>query len=53
MRFDDTLYHLLGEGLEGIGATAELMPSTSTYGHRSTDSQRLPGLLVDGMALTL
>jgi predicted Zn-dependent protease len=53
MRFDETIFHLLGEGLVAIGAEATLLPSTSTYERRATTSARLPGVLVEGMRFTL
>lgn len=53
MRFDDTLYGLLGDRLERLGQEQVLLPSTSTYGSRSTDSVRTPGVLVAGLELTL
>jgi predicted Zn-dependent protease len=53
MRFDDSLYHLLGDRLEAITHERELMLSADTYGGRSTASCLLPGILVDGIELTL
>lgn len=53
MRFDETIFHLLGEGLIAIGADAAMLPGTSTYERRSTTSSRLPGVLVEGMRFTL
>lgn len=53
MRFDESIYHLLGTGLEGLTDTLALLPSASTYERRSTSSQRLPGALVDGVSFTL
>jgi len=53
MRFDDSLYRLLGERLEGIARERELIVSADTYGGRSTASALLPGLLVSGMELAL
>lgn len=53
MRFDDSVYELLGSKLEAVGETVAMLPSTSTYGGRSTTSQRLPGLLVRDLAFTL
>ncbi len=53
MRFDDTVYHLLGDGLLGLSDAAELLPSASTYGARSTASQRVPGALIQDVAFTL
>ncbi|MBK5969895.1 MULTISPECIES: metallopeptidase TldD-related protein [Thiorhodovibrio] len=53
MRFDDSLYRLLGERLVAIGAEAQLLLSAQTYGGRSLESARLPGLLVAGMDFAL
>lgn len=53
MRFDETVYRVLGENLLGLTADREFMPSTSTYGGRSTGSSRLPGLLVKDFEFTL
>ena len=52
MRFDDSLYHLLGDRLEGITRERELILSAETYGGRSTASNLLPGVLVGGIELT-
>lgn len=53
MRFDDSLYHLLGDRLEGLTAERELVISPQTYGGRGTDSHLVPGLLVSGVELAL
>jgi predicted Zn-dependent protease len=53
MRFDESLYDLLGDRLVGLSAERELILDASTYGGRSRRSFRLPGALVDGLALTL
>ncbi|MFV3404622.1 TldD/PmbA family protein [Pseudomonas sp. NY15463] len=53
MRFDDSLYHLLGNQLEALTCEREMILSTSTYGQRSTGSSHLPGALVKGLTLTL
>ena len=53
MRFDDTPYNLLGEGLVDLTREREFIPSSSTYGGRSTASARVPGALVEGMQFTL
>ena len=53
LRFDDTAYHLLGDRLEGLTDTAEVLLDTATYGERSTDSARLPGALVGAMRFVL
>ncbi|WP_060515833.1 TldD/PmbA family protein [Pseudomonas sp. NBRC 111132] len=53
MRFDDSLYILLGSQLEDLTREREMILSTSTYGQRSTGSSHLPGALVKGLTLTL
>lgn len=53
MRFDDTIYHLLGDGLVGLGREAVLLPDAGSYERRSTASTRAPAALVEGLALTL
>lgn len=53
LRFDDTLFRLLGEHLVDLTDVAEVQLDTSSYGARSTGSARLPGLLVDEMRFTL
>jgi len=53
MRFDDSLYRMLGTNLLAVSAERELLLDPGTYGERSTGSARLPGVLVDGMRFTL
>lgn len=53
MRFDVSLYHLLGDGLLGLTRERELLGDTSTYEQRSTASALLPGALVADFPLTL
>jgi predicted Zn-dependent protease len=53
MRFDDSLYNLLGDRLEGLTRERELILSAETYGGRSTASSLLPGILVSGIELAL
>ncbi|MDZ5604217.1 TldD/PmbA family protein [Pseudomonas sp. RP23018S] len=53
MRFDDTLYSLLGSQLEALTEEREMILSTSTYSERSTGSNHLPGALVKALTLTL
>jgi predicted Zn-dependent protease len=53
MRFDDTVYRMLGDGLVGLTEDRELIMDPSTYGGRSTSSSRLPGALVDDFVFTL
>ncbi len=53
MRFDDTLYRMLGTALEGLGSQAELRVDAGTWRRRSNRSLRLPGALLSSLALTL
>ena len=53
MRFDETVYRLLGENLIALTAEREFILDPGSYFHRSTDSARLPGALVDDFTLTL
>ncbi len=53
MRFDESLYRMLGTNLVGITAERDYMLDPNTYHARSTGSSRLPGLLVEDFTLTL
>ena len=53
MRFDETLYRMLGDCLVDLTREPELLIDPSTYGARSTRSARLPGALVDDFSFTL
>jgi predicted Zn-dependent protease len=53
MRFDDTVFRLLGEELIGLTAEQELLVSSDTYHQRNVASMRLPGAVVREMAFTL
>ena len=53
MRFDDSLYRMLGSKLVDLSATPELMLSSESYGSRHLVSSTLPGALVSEMAFTL
>ena len=53
MRFDETVYRLLGENLVALTAEREFILDPGSYFQRSTDSARLPGALVDDFTLTL
>lgn len=53
MRFDDSLYELLGSQLEGLTRERELSLSTRTYGERHNGSTLLPGALLKRLTLTL
>ena len=53
LRFDDTLYRMLGSNLEALTAETELLLDADTYGERGLRSVRLPGALVSEMSFTL
>lgn len=53
MRFDDSVYSLLGSQLEALTEQRELLLSASTYGQRQTASMHLPGALISRLTLTL
>ena len=53
MRFDDSIYRLLGENLVGLTTERELIVSSDSYRERSVGSMRLPGAVIGDMAFTL
>jgi len=53
MRFDDSLFRLLGENLVGLTAERELLVDANSYRSRNVGSMRLPGAVVSEMAFTL
>jgi len=53
MRFDDSLYRMLGDNLAALTAERDLLLSTDTYDARSTRSMRLPGAVIDDLRMTL
>lgn len=53
MRFDDSVFSLLGGALEALTTERELILSTSTYSQRDTSSNLLPGALISKLTLTL
>ncbi|MFL6565395.1 MAG: TldD/PmbA family protein [Burkholderiales bacterium] len=53
MRFDDSIYRMLGENLIELTRERELLPDVSTYGERSTSSSHLPGALISSLKFTL
>ena len=53
MRFDDSIYRILGESLLDLTRSRELLLDPSTYDARSTASARLPGALLRGLRFTL
>jgi len=53
LRFDDTVYRLLGSNLEALTTETELLLDAGTYQSRKLTSLNLPGALVGEMAFTL
>jgi predicted Zn-dependent protease len=53
LRFDDSVYRMLGPKLEALTAETELLLESSTYGERVLRSSKLPGALVSEMEFTL
>jgi predicted Zn-dependent protease len=53
MRFDDSVYRVLGASLVDFTRERELLLDPSTYGERSTSSSRLPGALLQSLRFTL
>ena len=47
MRFDDSIFSMLGDNLIGLTKQRELLIDSGTYEERSTSSSRLPGALID------
>ena len=53
MRFDDSVYNMLGENLVGLTTNRELLIDSGTYEERSTSSARLPGAIINNFKMTL
>jgi predicted Zn-dependent protease len=53
MRFDETIYRVLGENLLGLTRERDMILDSGTYGGRATSSARMPGALVNDFTLTL
>ena len=53
MRFDETLYRVLGENLVALTAEREMILDPGTYFERSTESGRVPGAIVEDFTFTL
>jgi len=53
MRFDDSVYRLLGDHLVGLTSERELIVNSDSYRARNVASMRLPGAVVSEMAFTL
>jgi predicted Zn-dependent protease len=53
MRFDDSLFRMLGTELEALTTQTEWMLNNATYGGRSVQTSRVPGALLRELRLTL
>ncbi len=53
MRFDDSIYRMLGDKFIDLTKESRLIMDTETYGRRSTACSRLPGVLFEDFNLTL
>jgi predicted Zn-dependent protease len=53
IRWDDTLYRMLGDALEALTDTPHWILNNGTYGQRSVQTSRVPGALLGKMAFTL
>jgi predicted Zn-dependent protease len=53
LRFDDTIYRMLGANLEALTAETELILESGTYGERALASMRVPGVLLSELEFTL
>jgi predicted Zn-dependent protease len=53
MRFDETIYRMLGTNLVDLTTERDFIIDPETYGGRSNSSGRLPGALIDEFTLTL
>ena len=53
LRFDDTIYRMLGDNLEALTSEREMLLEANTYGARVLSSVTLPGALLSEMNFTL
>ena len=53
LRFDDTIYRILGSNLEALTKETDLLLESGTYCERALASMRLPGALVSEIEFTL
>ncbi len=53
MRFDESIYNILGSELAALTAEREFIFDSSSYFHRSNSSANVPGALVNNFSLTL
>jgi len=53
MRFDDSIYRMLGDNLVVLTAERDLLLSSDTYEARQTRSMRVPGAVIGDLRMTL
>ena len=53
LRFDESLYNILGDNLESITNFSEIIPNVGSYGVRSLGGKEIPGLIVKDFEFTL
>ncbi|HOZ71717.1 MAG TPA: metallopeptidase TldD-related protein [Spirochaetales bacterium] len=53
MRWDESLYNMLGAKLEAVTKERHLLVASETYERRQVGGSLLPGILVDGLSFTL
>ncbi len=53
MRWDESLYAMLGSKLEAVTKERNLIVDSETYERRATGGSLLPGILVNGLTFTL
>jgi predicted Zn-dependent protease len=53
LRFDDSVYRMLGDNLAALTRETELLLSGETYGGRQLSSMTLPGALLESLSFTL
>ena len=53
MRFDDSLFRMLGSALEALTRTPDRIPDTQTYENRSFGAAMAPGALLSALDFTL
>ena len=53
MRFDDSIYRMLGANLVALTNARDWRLSTDTYESRSTASMHIPGAMIEDFRLTL
>jgi predicted Zn-dependent protease len=53
LRFDDTIYRMLGDNLEALTREREMLLESNSYGARVLSSVTLPGALLSEMNFTL